>query len=128
MGDPQDNWCEIRTNSANERLVFDNLTTNMSYQFKVRAETTTGFSAESELSDPIAIRLPDFTKPHVSNVTHNSVELSWEKPEHSTDCELWYTVSYRFEGNDWIENSLAQVYPEVDNPVLHAMDQSLAAT
>ena len=105
VGDPQDNWCEIRTNSANERLVFDNLTTNMSYQFKVRAETTTGFSAESELSDPIAIRLPDFTKPHVSNVTHNSVELSWEKPEHSTDCELWYTVSYRFEGNDWIENS-----------------------
>ena len=105
VGDPQDNWCEIRTNSASERLVFDNLTTNMSYHFKVRAETPTGFSVESELSDPIVIRLPAFAKPHVSNVTHNSVELSWEKTEHNTDCELWYTVSYCFEDNDWIENS-----------------------
>ena len=104
MGDPHDKWYEVRTDSASERLVFNNLTTNMSYQFKVRAETATGFSAESELSDPIAIRLPAFAKPLVSSVTHNSVELSWEKPEHNTDCELWYTVSYRFEDSDWIEN------------------------
>ena len=116
-GDPQGNWCEVRTKSASEIYVFNNLITNMSYHFKVRAETPTGFSAESELSDPIAIRLPAFANPLVSNVTHNSVELNWEKPKYSTDCELRYTVFYRSKDCDWIEKiSTASVESlKVDN-------------
>ena len=68
-GVPQDRWFEFRTNSANEKFMFNDLITNMSYQFKVRAEISTGYSAESELSNPIVICLPTFAKPQLFNVT-----------------------------------------------------------
>ena len=34
-------------------------------------------------------------KPHATNVTHNSLELSWEKPQYGADSVQSYTITYR---------------------------------
>ena len=44
-------------------------------------------------------------KPHATNVTHNSLELSWEKPQYGADSVQSYTITYRPKNdpsNRWI--------------------------
>ena len=70
------------------------LTPKTAYTFKVRAVSAAGHGPDSELSDPIETTLPPPGKPHASNVTHNSLQLKWEKPSHGADRVQFYTVSY----------------------------------
>ena len=84
--------CEtLKTTSKHECVTVSNLASKTVYTFKVRAESTAGPGPESELSDPIETVAPSLDKPQVSNITHNSVKLSWKKP---SECVLLYTVLY----------------------------------
>ena len=62
---------------------------------KVRAESTAEHGPESELSDSMETTLPPPGKPHASNVTHNSLQLNWEKPSHGAGSVQFYIVFYR---------------------------------
>ena len=84
--------CEtLKTTSKHECVTVSNLASKTVYTFKVRAESTAGPGPESELSDPIETMAHSLDKPQVSNITHNSVKLSWKKP---SECVLMYTVLY----------------------------------
>ena len=80
----QSGSCEEQMSSFKESCL------KTSYQFKVRAETVTGSSQYSELSDPIETLL-------TTKKTHNRIWLGWEKPERGSECIQSYTVSYRIE-------------------------------
>ena len=85
----------IETTSKHEYVTVTKLNPKTVYTFKVRAVSATGHGPDSELSDPIMTALPPPGKPHASNVTHNSLQLNWEKPSHGADSVQFYTVSYR---------------------------------
>ena len=70
------------------------LTPKMVYTFKVRAVSAAGHGPDSDLSNPVMTTLPPPGKPHASNVTHNSLQLNWEKLSHGADSVQFYTVSY----------------------------------
>ena len=51
-------------------------------------------------------------KPHVTNVTHNSLVLSWEKPQYGADSVQSYTITYRAKNdpsNSWIVLAATQL-------------------
>ena len=84
--------CEtLKTTSKHECVKVSNLASKTVYTFKVRAESAAGPGPESELSDPIETMSPSLDKSQVSNITHNSVKLSWKNP---SECVLLYTVLY----------------------------------
>ena len=50
-------------------------------------------------------------KPHATNVTHNSLVLSWEKPQYGADSVQSYTITYRARNDPpgrWITQSVTQ--------------------
>ena len=84
--------CEtLKTTSKHECVTVSNLASKTVYTFKVRAESTAGPGPESELSDPIETMALSLDKPQVSNITHNSVKLSWKKP---SECTVLYCIVY----------------------------------
>ena len=90
-----DNQCySINTTSNHEHVTVTNLTPKTVYTFKIRAVSSAGHGPESELGNPIETTLPPPGKPHASNVTHNRLQLNWEKPSHGADSVQFYTVSY----------------------------------
>ena len=102
---------EQKTPTVEQCLLLKNLVSKTSYQFRVRAETVTRSSQESELSDIIETLLPSPGKPHTTKKTHNRIWLSWEKPERGSECIQSYTVSYRIEHNlpdKWNETNCVQ--------------------
>ena len=87
-----DSLCQsLKTTSKHECVIVSKLASKTVYTFKVRAESAAGPGPESELSDPIKTLTPSLGKPQISNITHNSVQLSWEKPSESVQV---YTVLY----------------------------------
>ena len=64
------------------------------YYFKVRAESATGPSPDSELSDPIETVSPISQpgKPIATKVTHDSIALMWKMPEHGADNVKHYLI------------------------------------
>ena len=90
-----DNQCyKISTTSKHEYVTVTKLTPKTVYTFKVRAVSVAGHGPDRELSNPVETALPPPGKPHASNVTHNSLQLNWEKPSHGADSVQFYTVSY----------------------------------
>ena len=102
VDDSKVEWNEKKTNSAEVSIVLGNLTPDSFYYFKVRAETATGPSAESAISDQVQNKLASLEEPHISNVTHNSLRLSWKKPKHGAEYVQRYTVLYRSGNDEWI--------------------------
>ena len=96
VDDQSDQWSSQSTIEAQEYAWLTNLVPNRSYIVKVQAVSFAGASGpESEPSDgPIETLLPPPGKPHAANITGNSVQLSWEKPEHGAESVQMYTVSY----------------------------------
>ena len=110
-------WQNKIAHSTQEYFVCSNLVPKTKYRFKVRAETATGSSLESELSDIIETLLPSPGKPYASKKTHNSIKLCWEKPERGSESIVAYTVFSRL-GNDphseWI--------PQTSNSTIQSLD------
>ena len=73
------------------------LTPQTLYAFKVRAESATGPSPDSDPSDFIETGMPVSQPgvPYAKHLTHNSILLTWEKPKHGAKTITGYKVFYR---------------------------------
>ena len=84
---------------------------NTKYVFKVRAMSKEASGPESEESDPVTITKPQTSDkvipiPYASEVTHNSVTLTWERLKNYVEGaqDNTITISYRASGDeDWQE-------------------------
>ena len=87
-------WKEAKTNGIKESIIVNDLATQKEYCFKVQAECKVGISATSDSSDRILLPvIPD--KPTASNVTHNSMQLQWSRPQRGVQKVKDYTIFYR---------------------------------
>ena len=95
--DVADVWNALKAPNRKVMSTVFNLNPKMFYIFKVRAESATATSPESESSDPIETLSPigQPGKPHATKVTHNSITLQWSKPDHSASIVQYYTIFYR---------------------------------
>ena len=112
-----DQWCTQTTSGAEQQLMLSKLVPGTAYCFKVRAETNAGSSPDS---DVCKTKLPPDApgKPHASSITHNSLQLNWNKPSHGSETVQSYTIFYRMsDSNDWNNYKLAnqQEYVNLSN-------------
>ena len=98
FNDPTDQWVEIRAASTKERVIVSHLLENTTYLFQVLPECEDGVGLESDISDPITTKmiLPSKPgKPQVTNISHDSVQLEWVKPEEGAHNIISYTLLYQ---------------------------------
>ena len=99
MDDPSSQWQTQNIPDLLEGTTVRGLRANAVYCFKVRAEGDAGVYSESEMSDPVATSphpLPEKPgQPIVTKVTHNSVQLTWSRPETGNHDVMSYSVVYR---------------------------------
>ena len=94
----KDNQLTINAQTApdnpEEVVILSKFAPNTEYFFKIRAESNTGVSPDSELSDPIRTLMPvsEPGKPFATKVTHNSVTLKWERPKQGAQNLKHYQV------------------------------------
>ena len=92
-------WSSSKHNATlNREVLLTQLTENTKYSFKIRAEYKTGIRLESDFSEPIRTKMmipgkPG--KPKASNVTHDSIQLEWTKPDQGAHNVTTYTIFYR---------------------------------
>ena len=103
LDDQSDQWSSQSTNEAQEYAWLTNLVPNRSYIVKAQAVNFNNENGpESEPNDnPINTFLSPPGKPRAVSITHNSVQLSWEKPEHGAESVQMYTVSYHSINDEW---------------------------
>ena len=91
VGDPTHQWST--QTCSEEYAMLTKLIPGSVYWFKVSANSRAGPGPASEVSD---VMLPPDKPgtPHVSGVTHNSLQLTWDKPKHGAGIVQSYTVSY----------------------------------
>ena len=93
----KDEWIVQTTTDAQQKAIITNLSSTTVYFFKVKAETGSESSPESEVSDPIEtkkVMIAPPGKPCVTNITHNSVSLNWTIPENrNLTCRPYYIQS-----------------------------------
>ena len=91
--DSQKKWCTSTT--TNNSLLIEELELNTTYLFKVLAECY-GDCQESEDSDPIKTRdLSPPGTPYACDVTHDSIQIKWNKPEYGAEVVNFYKITYR---------------------------------
>ena len=82
---------------AQQKEIITNLSSTTAYVFKVKAETGSESSPESEVSNPIEtkkVMIAPPGKPCATNITHNSVSLNWTIPENrNATCRPYYIQS-----------------------------------
>ena len=96
--DPPDQWTEHKEKTTMENLTVSELSEYTLYFFKIRPECEVGIGLESDISDPIQTKMiiPSKPgKPKASNVTHDSIQLEWTKPEQGAHNISSYTIFYR---------------------------------
>ena len=102
-------------NASETKVRVEGMLPNIRYVFKVCAQYKGTRGPDSEESDPVIITKPQIPdkvigKPYASQVTHNSVALTWESYEDRTvdDNDYTVTISYRtLDENNWKEQSVA---------------------
>ena len=83
------------TDGRVEEIVIDELEPQTGYYFKVKAKSRYGNSQNSLSSDLI---ITDFLRPVLSSsVQHNSISLSWSKPQYGSPSVQSYTMFYHIE-------------------------------
>ena len=107
--DPPGRWRTIRTKTSNTTLEMRKLPNNkMPFIFRLQAVNEIGTGIESENSDPINLMKLTVSlssekliegnypsqpgKPQALNVTHDSIELEWTKPEQGADNVTSYAI------------------------------------
>ena len=99
-------WKTVQSKHFAEYLEIEGLTQNQSlFIFKVQAVDAIGAGIQSERSDPIHLRplsvkrsylnIGKPSKPRALNVTYDSVQLEWTKPEKDSNRITAYTILYR---------------------------------
>ena len=105
LNDPSAGWKSIQSNGCVESLEIGGLSQNQSpFIFKVQAVNAIGAGIQSEKSDPIHLRsLPIKQsnlnigkpgKPQALNITHDSIQLEWTKPDKYSNSITSYTILY----------------------------------
>ena len=95
--DPPDQWFPQTTPDAEQQFVLSGLVPGTIYCLKVRAESTPGCSQDSkECETTLPPNEPG--KPHASNITHNSLRLTWKKPKHGAELVQSYTITFHSPG------------------------------
>ena len=99
---PPDEFSEYKAKGDEEKVTISQLSEETIYYFKIRPECQDGFGLESEISEPIATKMTTPSKPGKptgSDITHDSVQLKWSKPEQGA-CDIsYYKVFYRSSNN-----------------------------
>lgn len=97
--DASDQWMQQEAKSAIEEATVLKLSENGIYLFKVRPELKNGHHGpESDESEPIQTDMIIPSKPgqpSTLNITHDSVELEWSKPEQGAHNVTSYSILYR---------------------------------
>ena len=110
--DPPQNCKSVMTKAVETTMVITNLVPNTSYTFQVQAACTIGKSEPSigltvktlddhqskiippcHATQPTINTLPAPGQPSAGNVTHNSIELTWEEPKPCDKTVDHYIVS-----------------------------------
>ena len=95
-------WHMEETSSTEPIMTVCGLNNNLSYVFKVVAKCDGRVSKESEKSDPIKImdHLPGKPgKPDVIKLSHDSIALTWDRPQHNSDLITYYLIKGAPYGN-----------------------------
>ena len=109
--DPTDIWNEHKAVSK-EEMMLTQLSDNTTYRFKIRPECKAGFGLESDISEPITTRMiiPSKPgKPKAMNITHDSIQLEWTKPEQGAHNITYYAILYRSTNDQpdkWIQHKV----------------------
>ena len=98
VGNQSLQWQSEKTKDTQTEVIVSGLQPNAIYRFKVCAESKTGVSPESEVSDietkpPCVPERPG--KPIASKITHNSVHLNWSVHEAGKGSIKCFSVLYR---------------------------------
>lgn len=116
--DPQNKWSTCSTTNDDSFLV-ESLQQNTTYIFKVSAKGSSGHCQESVVSDLIKTKLglspPGKPYAHTADVTHNSIQLKWDKPTHGAEMVETYKIFFRSTldlPNNWSSISTAAVTEE----------------
>ena len=96
---PSLQWQSEKTKDARTEVTVCGLEPKVVYYFKVCAESATGASPESKITEIETKNTPLCIpgrpgKPIASEVTHNSVHLNWSLPESETGSIKCFTVVY----------------------------------
>ena len=107
MDDPSSTWQTKKTPAIQNQITISGLSAQAVYCFKVCAESESGVSPDSEMSEPTmtdSLPVPGRPgKPTASKVTHNSIHLHWPGPKSGIDSIECYTVLYRQVGNQSLQ-------------------------
>ena len=93
--DSPDKWIEQKIKAAEERTTVSQLLERTIYSFKVQPECGDGFGLMSDISEPITTKMfisSKAGKPIATNVTHDSIQLEWTKPEEGAHNIVSYKV------------------------------------
>ena len=96
--EPPDKFSEHKTEIVEEKVTISQLLEETVYFFKVQPECHSGFGLESEVSEPIATKVAIPSKPGkpiASDITHDSVQIKWTKPEQGAHNISFYKIFYR---------------------------------
>ena len=89
---------EQKPEAAEERVIVSQLSEKTTYCFKIQPECDVGVGLESDISEPIATEMIVPSKPGkpiASDVTYDSIELEWTKPEEGAHNVTSYIIFYR---------------------------------
>ena len=113
--DPPDQWIKWKAKTDEERVTVSQLSEKTVYYFKVQPESADGQTGlQSEVSEPVTTKVivPSKPgKPRATNVTHNSIQLQWTKPEQGAH-NISYTVLYRSTDDPQWTEWTAKTYEE----------------
>ena len=103
-------WIERKAKSSEESILVTQLSQNTTYFFKVHPECETVDAPESDISEPIKTKQLIYSKPgkpKASNITHNSIDLVWTKPESNAHVFIFYSILYNSNASsptEWIRH------------------------
>jgi len=97
--------CRLFETKGNENtIIIPELFQDMNYQFSVKAQYKTELSKNSKKTTVIKIQRVVVAgppgKPLVGNITSNSIDLKWEKPQENPDNMDGYQVLYSLAEDD----------------------------
>lgn len=99
INDPPDEWREQTTSKYQESITIYGLEGKTLHYFKVRAESGHDHGLISDISNGIKTKsnIPGkpYGKPHIQDVKHNSIFLTWGEPEVRATAVEGYTVFYQ---------------------------------